>query len=565
MAKTNKKNKSSRKNSKPEIVKITPDQAEQLLADILGSNLSEENSALVTLMIKGNRWLVEALERGQMTTNKLRKLLGIVTSEKASERKKKANSNSGEDDLIDSNEVDTTDGKSELKPKKKKGHGRNSANAYEGADIVDLKHETLNPGDPCPDDYCDGLLYEQSEPGVILRITGSPMAQATRFNLQKLRCAICETIYTAKLPEKFGDKKYDNSFITMLMLNKYFMSVPFYRQENLQKYLGVPLPSSTQYELIDSNRDVFEKLYDAFCFDAAQGLGFSIDDTPAKILEQISKSKKGDEKRSCYTTGIVSVHEDGHITYVYVTDKNPAGKSVVPFFELREEGLELPYIMSDALSANIPKNICKDLYILCFCLIHARRQFYELPNGYDDLADTVIELIGKIYDNEKNAKLLDPEERLKYRQENSQPIMNQLKDFLDSQEFEFEPNGVAGKAVNYILKRWTELTQFLRYKNVPLDTNIVERALKLIIQQRKSSMFYKTLKGAQLASFIQTMIYSAAQNDINPYEYVLNILNYKKEVMLAPKQWLPWNYHKAIEALDDSNGRQGLANSPGDP
>lgn len=46
-------------------------------------------------------------------------------------------------------------------------------------------------------------------------------------------------------------------------------------------------------------------------------------------------------------------------------------------------------------------------------------------------------------------------------------------------------------------KRWTELTQFLRHAHIPLDNNITERALKLIIQIRKSSMFYKTLKSAK--------------------------------------------------------------------
>ena len=137
--------------------------------------------------------------------------------------------------------------------------------------------------------------------------------------------------------------------------------------------------------------------------------------------------------------------------------------------------------------------------------------------------------------------------------------------FLEVQLEEFEPNGVAGHAINYMLKRWTELTQFLRHKAVPIDTNLTERALKLVIQTRKSSMFYKTLKGTELASFIQTALYSAAQNDVNPYEYMLNILKYKKNVIEDPSAWLPWNYHKAIEELDDSKGFHGSSNSPGTP
>jgi hypothetical protein len=92
--------------------------------------------------------------------------------------------------------------------------------------------------------------------------------------------------------------------------------------------------------------------------------------------------------------------------------------------------------------------------------------------------------------------------------------MAELKLYLEEQKAEFEPNSVAGRAIDYILNRWTELSQFLRHLHAPLDTNIVERALKLVIQVRKSSMFYKSLSSAAFASFVQSALYSAAQMPI---------------------------------------------------
>lgn len=383
-----------------------------------------------------------------------------------------------------------------------------------------------------------------SDPGVMIQITGSPMAIATRYQLQKLRCSVCEIIFTAPLPEGIEDVKYTVSFVAMLMIHKYFMSVPMYRQETLQNYLGVPLPASTQWELMAAQEDVLEILYHAFEKDAANGKGICIDDTKARILEQIAENKKADkqsDKQGCYTTGIVSVHDD-HISYVFVTDNQTAGKSAVPFLELRDPELPIPYLMCDALTANIPEKISSDLYILCYCLVHARRQFYELPDGYDDLAEQVMGLIGKIYDHEYQTQKMMAEERLKFHQQHSAPLMEELKAYLTAQQKEFEPNGVASKAINYMLKRWTEFTQFLRHAHIPLDNNQVERALKLIIQVRKSSMFYKTLNSAKIASYIQTTLYSAAQNDVNPYEYMTAILKNKSEVLTAPEKWLPWNY-----------------------
>lgn len=78
--------------------------------------------------------------------------------------------------------------------------------------------------------------------------------------------------------------------------------------------------------------------------------------------------------------------------------------------------------------------------------------------------------------------------------------------------------------------------------DTPLDTNVVERALKLVIQIRKSAMFYKTAHSARIASYIQTALYSAAQNEINPYEYMVAILSNKDAVIKNPAHWLPWNY-----------------------
>ena len=213
-------------------------------------------------------------------------------------------------------------------------------------------------------------------------------------------------------------------------------------------------------------------------------------------------------------------------------------------------------MMCDALPANIPQGVSEDLYILCFCLVHARRQFYELPNGYDDLADKVIGLIGAIYDHEAHTKGYSPEKRLAYHQEKSIPVMEELKAYLEEQKLEFEPNSVAGKAIDYILNRWTQLSQFLHQVHAPLDTNIVERALKLVIQVRKSSMFYKTLSSAAFASYVQSALYSAAQNELNPCDYMCALIENEHAVIQNPNDWLPWHYQETLKQSLEANAKQ---------
>lgn len=530
----------------PKVTKLSQEQMDDFLAEIMASNISEKSAEFAKMLIHGNAWMAHQLELGQLSIAKLRKLFQIQGSEKAASRKPK-------------NDPSSLSKSPNLPEADKKGHGRNSADAYQGAAIVEIDHPELSPGDTCPAEACDGRLYEMSEPGTLVRVTGAPLASASRYNLQKLRCAICEIIYTAPLPEGVSDKKYDANFIAMLMINKYFMSVPLYRQDRLQNHLGIPLPASTQWDLMVAYEPMLKALYRAIAQDAANGLALCYDDTSVKIMSEIKAAKlaqKGEKSQhTCFTTGIVSLHED-HRTYLYITDNRTAGKCITEIMALRDTDLEPPIMMCDALPANIPQGISEDLYILCFCLVHARRQFYELPNGYDDLADKVIGLIGTIYDHEAHTKGYSSEKRLAYHQEKSIPVMKELKAYLEEQKLEFEPNSVAGKAIDYILNRWTQLSQFLRQIHAPLDTNIVERALKLVIQVRKSSMFYKTLSSAAFASYVQSALYSAAQNEINPCDYMSALIENEEAVTQNPSAWLPWHYKETLRQSLEANARQ---------
>jgi transposase len=531
------KKKTESQNKKPKQVKVTEEQVLKLTEVLEASNLDTDTQAFFSGLLKSNRWLIQQLEEGKLSIRKLQKIFGVNTepNEKYKERKDRANKDQNKDNP------------------EKKGHGKNHSDEYTGAEEIEVKHEQLNAGDPCPIEDCSGKLYS-IDPGVVINITGSPIASAKKYLIEKLRCALCGTRYAATPPEDMDPKRrYDEKFAAMLMINKYFMAVPFFRQQTLQEMLGIPLPIGTQWDIIKSYEPVLKVVYNALLKDGANADGFHIDDTSAKILEIIKERNAGDRKSSsCFTTGIVTIHDD-HKSTIYLTNDATAGKTLAPLWAYREEGLPTPFIMSDALTANIPNDIEEDLYLLCYCLVHARRNFYSLGDGYDDLADTVIDLISEIYDNESQTKNMSANKRLAYHQEHSQPVMTKLKQHLKKYQKEFEPNSSAGKAIQYMMSRWTELTQFLKHPKTPIDNNIAERVLKLPIRNRKSAMFYKTLKSALLASYVQSLLFSAAQNNINPFEYMKEILVRKDIVKKSPTKWLPWKYLESIQALDDSN------------
>ena len=92
----------------------------------------------------------------------------------------------------------------------------------------------------------------------------------------------------------------------------------------------------------------------------------------------------------------------------------------------------------------------------------------------------------------------------------------------------------------------------------------MERALKLVIQVRKSSIFYKTLSCAAFASYVQSALYSAAQNEINPCDYMCALIENEQAVIQNPNAWLPWHYQETIKQNLEVNAKQD-ASEPASP
>lgn len=203
--------------------------------------------------------------------------------------------------------------------------------------------------------------------------------------------------------------------------------------------------------------------------------------------------------------------------------------------------------MSDALAANLAKEF---IVFIAKCLIHGRRQFTDIEIFFPEECGYVIEEIGKVYHHDKLAKDqgLSPEERLVYHQKHSAPVMEALKKWLDQQMNDkiVEPNGGLGKAINYLRRRWEELTLFLRMAGVPLDNNLCEQMIKVAIRLRKNSLIHKTCHGAAVASILMSLIQTCRLNDVNPVDSLTTCQENKSAIFKKPSDWLPWTYKETL-------------------
>ena len=111
-----------------------------------------------------------------------------------------------------------------------------------------------------------------------------------------------------------------------------------------------------------------------------------------------------------------------------------------------------------------------------------------------------------------------------------------------------KPNSGLGEAISYCLKRWERLTLFLRQAGAPLDSNLVERALKKCILHRKNSLFYKTtLNGAEVGDLFMSLIHTCQLSDANSFDYLIELQRQAEEMAKQPAGWMPWNYRQTLQ------------------
>ena len=428
------------------------------------------------------------------------------------------------------------------KREKAPGHGRNAAADYPTARRVPVPLEGNTSGESCPE--CpNGKVYPQKEPATLVRIKGVAPFAATIYELERRRCNLCGEVFTADAPEGVGTEKYDESVAAMLGLLRYGSGLPMNRIEKLQAGFGIPLPVSTQWEILLKAADRLTPAHAELVRQAAQGQVLFNDDTVMRILDKAPIAREG--RKAIYTSAILSRHGDHRIA-LFITGHNHAGENLEAVLKHRAEGLTAPIQMCDALAANTVGEAGELNTILAHCLAHARRRFVEVETKFPEEVEHLLGELRKVYRNDARTKQeqMDPQARLAFHQCESRPIMTGLETWLRDQieERKVEPNSGLGQAITYMRKHWTPLTLFLREVGAPLDNNACEAVVKRAIMHRKNSLFYRSATGARAGDTFMSLIHSAELNGVEPFDYLIELLKHPEEVEQEPGKWMPWAY-----------------------
>jgi transposase len=214
-------------------------------------------------------------------------------------------------------------------------------------------------------------------------------------------CNLCGNVYTAAAPPEAGEKKYDASAAAGVpsgsasgsALLRYGSGIPWNRTEGLQQNLGIPLPVSTQCEIMAEAALVLQPVLEELQRQAALSEMVHNDDTSMRVLSLDREADISPERTGVFTSGLVWIHQEHRIA-LYFTGCKHAGENLAEVLKQRPAGLPPVIQICDALSRNVPKQAET---VVANCNAHGRRNFVKVTPNFPEPCRYVLEIFREVY------------------------------------------------------------------------------------------------------------------------------------------------------------------------
>jgi transposase len=179
------------------------------------------------------------------------------------------------------------------------------------------------------------------------------------------------------------------------------------------------------------------------------------------------------------------------------------------------------------------------------CMAHARRYFEKALISDRSRAEHILGLLQKVYAVERQIReeACNNEQITLLRQTIAAPILNEIKTWLDNHLYSVTPQSPLGKAIGYTHARWDNLIRYLNQPFLLIDNNLVENAIRPTVLGRKNYLFSGSHEAAQRSAMFYSFIGTCKMNEINPEEWLADILDKIKDTKssqlftLLPNNW----------------------------
>ena len=396
----------------------------------------------------------------------------------------------------------------------------------------------------CPS--CRGSLHEMSTQ-VRQELKIIPAQVSVVKHVQYIyACRQCEKdnittpIIKAKMPKPILPGSLASpSILAYIMDQKYTSSLPLYRQEQQFSRLGIDLSRQTMANWLLNAADPWLKIiYDRMHEQLLKQDILHADETTLQVLKEPGRLAESKSYMWLYRTG-----RDGPAIVLYDYQTTRASKHPDSFLS----GFTV-YLQTDGYSGYGKLNGVT----LVGCWAHARRKFTEalkaLPTAQKDkpvAASVGLDYCNRLFAIERQLKELSSQEHYEKRLELSKPMLDDFYTWLKKQRQQTLPKSAFGQAITYCLNQWDDLNHFLLDGRLEIDNNRAERSIKPFVIGRKNFLFSNTPRGAKGSAIIYSIIETAKENNLKPYNYLVYLFerlpNVDTQDSVTVDSLLPWS------------------------
>ena len=333
--------------------------------------------------------------------------------------------------------------------------------------------------------------------------------------------------------------------IAHIACEKFVMASPLYRQEADWKRKGIPLSRQTMSNwLIRATNDWLQPIYSAMQAKLRRRQVLHADETVVQVLREEGRPAESKSYMWLYRT---SCDAKKHIV-LYEYQPSRSGDCARNFLDDFKG-----YLHTDGLRGyhdKLPEEIT-----VVGCWAHARRKFDEafaiVPKSAQKTspATQAILRLGQIYKLEEEFRELPQDNNFKARfdarQQRSKPLIDAFYEWCESQTF--MPKAPLTKAITYCQNQRFWLEHFLLDGRLEIDNNRAERSIKPFVIGRKNWLFSNTPGGAKASAVLYSIIETAKENNIVPFDYLTFIFRNAPNWSIhndpiALERLMPWNF-----------------------
>lgn len=315
-------------------------------------------------------------------------------------------------------------------------------------------------------------------------------------------------------PSVFPGTMADVSFVAGLVVEKFVYHQPLYRQHQRLARDGITVSRSTLTNLAHRGISLLEPIYHAQFKHILQSKVLAIDETPIKA----GREKKGKMRLAWYWP---VYGEDDEVAFTF--SRSRGHRHLIEILDGFQGTL-----LSDGHSAysRYAKTVPGIVHAQCWA--HTRREFVKAEAAEPEAVAEALDLIGALYHVEAHIKDkdFDAESALQCRATQAKLAVDAFFVWCDEQcqRLDLVPSNPLSKALTYARNRQEALRLYLADPALSIDTNHLERTLRVIPMGRKNWLFNWTEIGAERVGIIQSLLTTCRLHDINPSTYLIDVL-----------------------------------------